>query len=157
MPRRLQTYATPEVAVTFDPNRCIHAAACVRALPRVFDPRERRWIRPELADAGDVIAAVARCPTGALRAWTPDGTHASALPPQEALVVRARRDGPLYVRGPVRVVTEAGELIVEDERVALCRCGGTGNAPFCDGSHVARGFTDRPVAAPDALPPPPAP
>jgi uncharacterized Fe-S cluster protein YjdI/CDGSH-type Zn-finger protein len=150
MPRRLQTYATPEVTVTFDPNRCIHAAACVRALPVVFDPRERRWIRPELGAAADVVAAVTRCPTGALRAWRPDGAHASALPAQDAVVIRARRDGPLYVRGPVRVVTEAGELLVEDERVALCRCGGTANAPFCDGSHAARGFTDRPTPpAPD--------
>ena len=154
MPKRLQTYATDGVTVTFDPNRCIHAAACVRSLPMVFDPRERRWIRPELAPATDVVAAVMRCPTGALRAWAPDGSHASALP-DATLTIRARRDGPLYVRGPVRIVTEAGELIAEDERVALCRCGGTANAPFCDGSHTARGFTDRPP--PPAPPEPPAP
>ncbi|MDF1503674.1 (4Fe-4S)-binding protein [Roseisolibacter sp. H3M3-2] len=142
MPKRLQRYETDEIAVTFDPNRCIHAAACVRGLPLVFDPKERRWVRLEHATADDVAATVARCPTGALRAYRPDGAPASVVEATEPPVtVRARRDGPLYVRGPLRIQTEAGELLVEDERVALCRCGGTGNAPFCDGSHTARGFT----------------
>jgi CDGSH-type Zn-finger protein len=34
----------------------------------------------------------------------------------------------------------AGRLIREDTRVALCRFGGSGNKPFCDGSHRRIGF-----------------
>jgi uncharacterized Fe-S cluster protein YjdI len=142
MPKRLQRYETDQIAVTFDPSRCIHAAACVRGLPLVFDPRERRWVRLEHAPAADVAAVVARCPTGALRAYHPDGSPASPIEATEPPVtVHTRRDGPLYVRGPLRIVTEAGELVAEDERVALCRCGGTASPPFCDGSHKARGFS----------------
>jgi len=65
--RRLQVYETPEIVVTFDPNVCTHAGECVRGLPAVFDVRRQRWVRPELAPAGDVAAQVRRCPSGALQ------------------------------------------------------------------------------------------
>ncbi len=29
-----------------------------------------------------------------------------------------------------------------EERVALCRCGHSGNKPFCDNAHLEAGFTD---------------
>ncbi len=70
-PKRLQTYATPDVTVTFDPNLCQHIGICLRGLPDVFDIREKRWIRPERAAAADVIAQVARCPSGALQIVNP--------------------------------------------------------------------------------------
>jgi uncharacterized Fe-S cluster protein YjdI len=66
--RALQTYEGEEVTVTFDPIRCIHSEECVHGLPAVFDPSRRRWIRPDAASADEVVAAVARCPSGALRA-----------------------------------------------------------------------------------------
>jgi CDGSH-type Zn-finger protein len=52
-------------------------------------------------------------------------------------VIRAYRDGPLLVRGPV--VLEDEEAVPVDVRravIALCRCGRSRNAPLCDGSHV---------------------
>lgn len=35
----------------------------------------------------------------------------------------------------------AGTVIREGTRVAFCRCGHSGNKPFCDGSHLKAGFT----------------
>jgi uncharacterized Fe-S cluster protein YjdI len=67
MSKPLQSYETPDITVTFDPNVCTHSGACVRGLPAVFDVRERRWVRPERASAADVAAQVARCPSGALQ------------------------------------------------------------------------------------------
>jgi len=67
MSKRLQTYETPEITVTFDPNLCTHSAKCVRGLPVVFDIKEKRWVRPELAPVADVAAQVERCPSGALQ------------------------------------------------------------------------------------------
>jgi uncharacterized Fe-S cluster protein YjdI len=67
MEKRLQVYETPAVTVTFDPEICEHTGICLRGLPNVFDVKERRWVRPELATAEDVIAQVGRCPSGALR------------------------------------------------------------------------------------------
>ena len=66
--RRLQTYQAKGVEVTFDPGVCRHTGVCVRGLPLVFDVKRQRWIRPELASADEVIAQVARCPSGALQA-----------------------------------------------------------------------------------------
>lgn len=35
--------------------------------PAVFDVTRKRWVRPELASADEVIAQVGRCPSGALQ------------------------------------------------------------------------------------------
>jgi CDGSH-type Zn-finger protein len=40
----------------------------------------------------------------------------------------------------VRILDADGQLIREDTRLALCRCGGSENKPFCDGSHRRIGF-----------------
>lgn len=46
------------------------------------------------------------------------------------------RDGPLVVRGPVRLVDPDGNEIDKRRRtIALCRCGGSRIKPFCDGTH----------------------
>lgn len=137
MTKRLQTYEAPGISVTYDPNLCIHAEECVRSLPAVFDPREKRWIRPERATPDEVERAVARCPTGALRSRRPDAPAPTAA---ASVVVRLQEHGPLLLSGPIRIETESGEVVREADRVALCRGGGTGNPPFCDGSHARRNF-----------------
>lgn len=58
------------------------------------------------------------------------------------VTVRPIDNGPLQLEGQVRVVDQAGtayELEGQDP-VFLCRCGGSANKPFCDGSHLALGF-----------------
>jgi uncharacterized Fe-S cluster protein YjdI len=67
MEKRLQVYETPDVTVTFDPAICQHTGICLRGLPDVFDITRKRWIRPELATSDEVVAQVARCPSGALQ------------------------------------------------------------------------------------------
>jgi len=52
-------------------------------------------------------------------------------------------DGPIEVYGPCTFVDENGKVIaaVEDgEPVYICRCGGSTEKPFCDGSHSKLGF-----------------
>jgi len=39
-----------------------------------------------------------------------------------------------------------GEACASVRGVALCRCGGSKNKPFCDGTHGANGFTDKKIA-----------
>jgi CDGSH-type Zn-finger protein len=51
-------------------------------------------------------------------------------------------NGPYIVRGSVRVIDENGNPFdtPRGDVVALCRCGGSSNKPFCDGTHSKIGF-----------------
>lgn len=131
--KKLHTYQSDTITVTYDKSRCIHAAECVRGLPAVFDTSQRPWVRPEQAEAEAVVEVVLRCPTGALHFERQDGGPAEAPLPQNVII--ADPDGPLYLRGAIEVQDSAGNVILEDTRVALCRCGASANKPFCDGSH----------------------
>lgn len=54
------------------------------------------------------------------------------------ITIRIRDNGPYLVEGPVRLVDAEGNEFLRDPTkpsIALCRCGHTQNAPFCDGSH----------------------
>ncbi len=131
-------YANDEIEVHWEPRLCIHAKNCVRLLGDVFDPRRRRWVDVDAADADAIASTVLTCPTGALHFRRLDeGAQEEA--PEEATFA-PQPDGPLFVRGHVRVVDADGELIREDTRLALCRCGSSENTPFCDGSHERVGF-----------------
>lgn len=140
--RGLQTYEGDDVTVTFDRRLCIHSEECVRGLPTVFNPTRNRWIRPDGAAAADVMTAVAACPSGALRARR-SRDPAPAEPPPEIVAITVSTDGPLLLRGPLRLVNAAGDTIATADAAALCRCGATGNPPYCDGSHTRTGFRGR--------------
>ena len=57
------------------------------------------------------------------------------------VVITPYRDGPLIVRGPVRLSDQDGnEIAVERETIALCRCGKSRMRPFCDGTHKLARF-----------------
>jgi CDGSH-type Zn-finger protein len=57
------------------------------------------------------------------------------------VVITPYRDGPLLVRGPVRIQDQEGrEIVVERNVVALCRCGKSRTRPLCDGTHRPAGF-----------------
>ena len=49
-------------------------------------------------------------------------------------------DGPLQVRGNVEITSGTGRVVARLESARLCRCGGSGTKPFCDGTHSAIGF-----------------
>jgi CDGSH-type Zn-finger protein/uncharacterized Fe-S cluster protein YjdI len=120
------------VTVTWDQKRCIHAAACVRTEPDVFDPDRRPWIDPDQAEPDAVEAAVRKCPTGALH-MARDGSDPEEAPSETR--VRLFPNGPLLVEGDVELVGSSGDVLLRDTRMALCRCGRSGNQPLCDGSH----------------------
>ncbi|MFG2127172.1 CDGSH iron-sulfur domain-containing protein [Streptomyces sp. NPDC048751] len=53
--------------------------------------------------------------------------------------IRAERDGPLLVEGPVEIVGEDGEVVTSDRfTVAICTCRRSAIYPWCDTSHRRR-------------------
>ena len=55
---------------------------------------------------------------------------------RDEVTITPYRDGPLLVRGPVRMTDQEGnEIALDRGTVALCRCGKSRLRPFCDGSH----------------------
>ena len=61
--------------------------------------------------------------------------------PRDQVIITPYRDGPLLVRGPVRLLTADGLPIPYDrDPIALCRCGRSQIKPFCDGTHKLIGF-----------------
>ena len=133
-------YRTEEIAVLWEPAYCIHTANCIRSLPQVFNPQDRPWVHVEEAPADAIARAVLRCPTGALHFRRLDGGPQE--PVSEETTIRTVANGPLYLRGNVEILTESGETIRHDTRVALCRCGQSVNKPFCDNTHRLIGFRD---------------
>ncbi len=133
-----RTYETDELQVTWDAQRCVHFAACIRALPAVFNPIARPWIRVEGADTEQLVAAIERCPTGALRYVRKAGDDEEA--PLQPTTITPIEDGPLVVRGDLHLTTPTGETVVRETRLVLCRCGASANKPFCDSSHLRVGF-----------------
>jgi len=57
-----------------------------------------------------------------------------------ALQIKSVPDGPLLLRGNIRIIGSAGRQSWQGDKVALCRCGGSNNKPFCDGQHKKIGF-----------------
>lgn len=136
--RRLRTYESDDITVTYDPRRCIHSAECVRGLPRVFDPDRVPWVDPDQAEAPTIAEVVERCPTGALHYRRKDGGPAESPDPEN--VARIDPDGPIYVRGRIRIELPGSENALDETRVAFCRCGASKDKPFCDGSHEEAEF-----------------
>ncbi|WP_254271212.1 CDGSH iron-sulfur domain-containing protein [Haloarcula marina] len=133
MEEDIHHYDGEDVDVTFDSNRCIHVRECVEGLPAVFDTSKRPWVDPNEASPDAVADVVERCPTGALHYERADGTPE---PVPDRNTVTATAQGPVYVRGDATVTDEEGETLLEDTRLALCRCGHSMNKPLCDNSHA---------------------
>ncbi len=58
----------------------------------------------------------------------------------EKPVITLTRNGPYRVQGLERLRNSHGEELPVRETMFLCRCGGSQNKPFCDGTHAKIGF-----------------
>ncbi|HXI20267.1 MAG TPA: (4Fe-4S)-binding protein, partial [Gemmatimonadales bacterium] len=135
MTRRLQVYATHDLVVTFDPNICRHSGICLSGLPAVFDVSRSDWIHPDAAPPDTLAELIGRCPSGALQAVRAGVRPSRPVPVGSGVTIEVRPDGPNVVRGRAEVRLPDGAVEQRDGSFSLCRCGRTGTAPFCDGSH----------------------
>jgi CDGSH-type Zn-finger protein len=135
-PAKNRRHAYAGKGITIFDNRaiCAHAGYCTDSLKSVFRYGEEPWIDPDGAPAREIVAAIAKCPSGAL-SYAIDGVEAQPL--QRPPVVMVTDNGPYAVSGGILL---AG--MKSSEHYTLCRCGASKNKPFCDGSHWDAGFKD---------------
>jgi uncharacterized Fe-S cluster protein YjdI len=131
-------YTNGEVTVTWEPQKCIHSAICVKGLPDVFKPNEKPWIKIDAASTEAIVNQVKQCPSGALGFYMTDKKDKTA----EAMETKVEilENGPLLVYGTLKVTHKDGSSETKNKTTAFCRCGASANKPYCDGAHVNAEF-----------------
>ena len=65
----------------------------------------------------------------------------------ETTTITTLDNGPFLVNGSATITDANGnQFSPKSKSVALCRCGASGNSPFCDGSHDKADFQSAPRA-----------
>ncbi len=109
----------------------------------------------ELPGASELRATLCRCGRSKRKPYC-DGSHAAAgfvatgepaTLPSEPLAERSGplaitplANGPLQLSGNVEICAGTGRTVLRTQSARLCRCGGSENKPFCDGTHARIGF-----------------
>ncbi|MES2478338.1 MAG: (4Fe-4S)-binding protein [Bacteroidota bacterium] len=139
-------YSNGEVTIVWKNDLCIHSTICWKqatGLPEVFNPAERPWINPEGASTEKIISQVDKCPSGALSYFM--NAEAEKMKTDTVIVeniIEVSPKGPLLVYGNVTIKDKDGSETRKSKVTALCRCGASGNKPYCDGSHNKINFED---------------
>lgn len=111
----------------------------------------------EIADQNDIGFRVTLCRCGASKnkpfcdsSHNQIDFHATGEPLTEEsaslsvrngkLAIKPTRNGPLKVTGNLELCSGTGRTIKRVEETYLCRCGGSANKPYCDGTHKTNGF-----------------
>ncbi|KAB5492049.1 (4Fe-4S)-binding protein [Flagellimonas hadalis] len=62
----MKEYTNGEISVIWKPELCQHAGICVKMLPKVYNPKEKPWIKVENATSDELKHQISKCPSGAL-------------------------------------------------------------------------------------------
>ena len=64
------------------------------------------------------------------------------------VTIQVKENGPFLVKGDIKLVDSEGNAFDTDKpAIALCRCGASGDSPFCDGTHRKTDFKSAPKAS----------
>lgn len=121
-------YKKGDFTIYWKPSLCIHAAECVKALPKAYDPKARPWLNTDNAGEGEFIAQIALCPSGALSHNMNDEEQNSTKNLQTMNSPKIAGKSPKQ------------EELVKDKNYAWCTCGISEKQPWCDASHKGTGY-----------------
>ena len=136
---RVRDYVGNDITIHDNRGVCSHDGACTRGLPGVFKTGVWPWIDPNGASAEEIMETIKKCPSGALTFTIGDETW-TALDREPA--IKVAENGPLEITGGIVLNDDMDSKPQCEEHYTLCRCGGSKNPPFCDGSHFDTKFTD---------------
>ncbi|MDO5862149.1 MAG: CDGSH iron-sulfur domain-containing protein [Thermoplasmata archaeon] len=138
---RCRTFEGPGLVLK-DDERCSLSRFCHRAagkpwalLPGSDDP----------VLAAEIARACIECPSGRLTAIDLAGKVLDQAEEPQIWIIQdpeKRVSGGIYVRGPIPIVGADGREYEVRNRSVLCRCGRTGDMPFCDASHINAMYRD---------------
>ncbi len=129
------------ISISIHDNRsiCAHAGFCTDGLAAVFRLKQEPWIDPDAATIEEIISTIEKCPSGAL-SYSINGIERKQQAREPSIHIVP--NGPYIVSGGPGFVKEPLCEGASNVQFALCRCGGSKNKPFCDGSHWSNGFSD---------------
>ena len=127
--------------ITIHDNRgiCAHMGRCTDGLPSVFRLKTEPWIDPAGAPADEIAATARKCPSGALSHSIGVVEHRDQ---DRDPAIMVSKDGPYWVSGRIELAADSRAEGASEEHYTLCRCGGSKNKPFCDGTHWYIKFKD---------------
>jgi CDGSH-type Zn-finger protein len=127
--------------ITIHDNRgiCAHAGNCTDGLATVFRLRHKPWIDPDGSDPEKIKDVIGQCPSGALSYSIDDIEHRDR---EGEPAIFVAPNGPYQVSGGLELVDTSRGEGASIEHFSLCRCGGSKNKPFCDGTHWHIQFID---------------
>ncbi|MCZ4408820.1 (4Fe-4S)-binding protein [Cryomorphaceae bacterium 1068] len=129
-------YQNSGTTVVWKPELCYHSKNCVKNLPKVFDPNRKPWIEAANATERELRDTIDKCPSGAL-SYRVKGEEQKS---DNMATIEPLKNGPVLVKGKLSLKSVDGEEVLEQEVIALCRCGASGKKPYCDGSHSKVNF-----------------
>ena len=125
-----------------DDERCSLSRFCHRAagkpwalLPGSDDP----------VLAHEIAMACVECPSGRLTALTKAGEVLDEECEPAIWIIQdpeKRVSGGIYVRGRIPIIGADGREYEPRNRAVLCRCGRSGDMPFCDAAHINSMYRD---------------
>ncbi len=133
------TYDGKDITVHYNRLLCSHAAECSARLQSVFDPSRKPWVVPDNGTSDAVKAVVAACPSGALRYSEPAKSPEHIA--TDEVCIKIEKNGPYKIENVDVDDVRWADGACKDKYV-LCRCGKSGNKPFCDGAHYDVGWRD---------------
>ena len=128
-----------------DDGRCAFARFCHR------DSGDAWELAEDSSDAftcAEAIIASNECPSGRLTAVEKDGTeHEPVYSPAIEILQDPEEhvSAGIFVKGGIPIESSDGSVYEIRNRIVLCRCGMSGNKPFCDSRHVSEDFRDNEV------------
>ena len=141
MSERSKTYSNEDIKVIWKPDVCIHSTKCWKSSLAIFNPKRRPWIDMFGGSTEEIIKIVDNCPSGALSYKRNNNLEEDKVLTEEVPTsIQVNKGGPYLVKGKFTFINSDGKEEIKEGSIALCRCGGSNNKPFCDGTHRKIGF-----------------